>query len=168
MNSFGHPVPRVAGRLQRGGSEARAVTVRTAFTDAADTWEIDLTRAYDVPELERLTRTFVFSRAGGGRLEIRDHVVFRTPQAFGSALIMRPDQKWEAAGADGCLVHGRAASVDVRWTASADGHAATVTMREEPVFGIVPEEGPKALRIGIDLAAPVREATLIQVVTPRP
>ena len=168
MNSFGHPVPRVAGRLQRGGSEARAVTVRTVFTDDADTWEIDLTSAYDVPELERLTRTFVFSRAGGGRLEIRDHVVFRTPQAFGSALIMRPDQKWEAAGADGCLVHGRAASVDVRWTASADGHAATLATREEPVFGIVPEEGPKALRIGIALAASVREATLIQVVTPRP
>ena len=57
-------------------------------------------------------------------------------------------------------------AVAVKWIASADGHAAMIATHEEPVFGIVPEEGPKAMRVGIDLAAPVREATLTLVITP--
>ncbi len=164
MNSFGHPVPRVAGRFQRGGSEARAVTIRADFTDENDTWEIDLTSAYDVPELERLRRTFTFSRSDGGRLEIRDHVVFHRPQTFGSALILDPALHHEAMEA-GCRVRGGTAAVTVRWRAKTDGTAGAVHVNEEPVFGIVPSEGPKALRIGLELAAPVREATLTVVVT---
>jgi hypothetical protein len=168
MNSFGHPVPRVAGRLQRDGAEARAVTVRTVFTDDIDVWEIDLTSAYDVPELEQLTRTFTFSRANGGRLEIRDRVTFRTPQIFGSALILSPDQRRETMDTGSCRVHGKTTHVHVSWIAIADGRTEAAAVKEEPVFGIVPEEGAKAVRIGLDLAAPAREATLTVVITPRP
>lgn len=164
MNSFGHPVPRVAGRLQRDGADARAVTVRTEFTDAVDIWEIDLTAAYDAPELKRLTRTFTFSRAAGGRLEIRDHVVFRTPQTFGSALVVGVDRRHEAMNA-GCRVQGKASAATVRWNAESDAPTEGIRVNEDQVFGIVPAEGPKAVRIGLELASPVREATLTIVVS---
>jgi hypothetical protein len=64
-------------------------------------------------------------------------------------------------------VHGKTTHVNVSWTAIADGRTEAATVKEEPVFGIIPEEGPKALRIGIDLATPAREATLTVVITPR-
>lgn len=166
MNSFGHPVPRVAGTLQRGGSHARAVTIHTDFTNAADVWEIDLTTAYDVPDLVRLTRTFTFSRENGGRLVIRDHVIFRTPQTFGSALIVKTDQRSEPL-AGGLLVRGTRSAVNVRWHAEADNAPAATLAQDEPVFGIVVSEGPKATRLGLNLTAPVREATLTVIITPQ-
>jgi hypothetical protein len=63
LNSFGHAVPVVAGKLQRPGAEARAVVLRTDFTDQADTLVLDIRSAYAVSELQKLERTFVFQRA---------------------------------------------------------------------------------------------------------
>ena len=67
LNSFGHPVPRVAGQLQRMGRGAIAKVVKTEFTDAADTLVLDLSAGYKVDELKKLERTFVFSRGAAGR-----------------------------------------------------------------------------------------------------
>jgi len=39
-------------------------------------------------------------------------------------------------------------------------------MGEEPVHGIVPDQPPKGLRLGFDLAAPASEATIRTVITP--
>ncbi|MDR1282553.1 MAG: heparinase II/III-family protein [Opitutaceae bacterium] len=162
MNSFGHPVPRVAGQLQRTGSDARAVTLHTDFTDRADTWEIDLTSAYDVPALERLTRTFVFTRADGGRLEIVDRVRFKPgqPQTFGTALVLLPGQKKEKATASGF----RVGPVEISWSADADTTARLLS--EDPVHGIVPGQPPRGTRLGLDFVSPVSEATLHLLVVP--
>ncbi|AHF90404.1 heparinase [Opitutaceae bacterium TAV5] len=165
LNSFGHPVPRVAGKLQRTGAAAKGVTVRTDFMDTADTWEIDLTSAYDVPGLERLTRTFVFSRTEGkngrGWLEITDRVRFRAgtaPQAFGTALILRRGQ--ERSGIDEqnhrFVVREGKAAVRVFYEAE----NGTVVIREERIHGIVPDRPPVGTRVGIDFTAPVHEAAI--------
>ncbi|EIP98854.1 Heparinase II/III-like protein [Opitutaceae bacterium TAV1] len=165
LNSFGHPVPRVGGKLQRTGAAAKAVAVRTDFTDTADTWEIDLTSAYDVPGLERLTRTFVFSRTEGkngrGWLEITDRVRFRAgtaPQAFGTALILRRGQ--ERSGIDEqnhrFVVREGKAAVRVFYEAE----NGTVVIREERIHGIVPDRPPVGTRVGIDFTAPVHEAAI--------
>jgi len=45
LNSFGHPVPRVAGQLQETGAKAAARVLKTDFTDAADTLVLDLSAA---------------------------------------------------------------------------------------------------------------------------
>jgi hypothetical protein len=163
MNSFGHPVPVVAGQGQRTGREARGVTVRTEFTDERDVWELDLTSAYDVPKLERLTRTFVFTRAGGGSLEISDHVRFREPQSFGSALILPPKRDWEQTPESGLLVRTDRAALRVRY--STDAPTALV-LTTAPIHGIVPDRPAKGTRIGIDFVEPVREATLRMLITP--
>jgi hypothetical protein len=164
MNSFGHPVPRVAGQLQRTGSAARAVTVSHEFSDTRDVWEIDITSAYDVPELERLTRTFIFDRTASGSLEIIDRVTFKetsSPQAFGTAIILRPNQKYETTTPNALRVYAGNTSADVAlevsWTAiSANG--AKVILKEEPVYGIIPGRPPKGIRIGFDFEEPVKEA----------
>jgi len=96
INSFGHPVPRVAEQLQRTGREARAVVLQTAFTEAADTLVLDLRAAYKVPGLKKLERTFVYSREGGGSLTVTDEVAFNSPQAFETAMITFG--KWRQTG----------------------------------------------------------------------
>ncbi len=166
MNSFGHSVPRVAGKLQSTGEKARAATVRTEFTPERDLWEIDLTSAYAVPELTRITRTFIFDRAGGGSLEIIDQASFTSPQAFGVAFALLPAQRWIEDGAGGYLVEGGAGRVRVVVTSAAE-----LVRAEEPVRGIVPDAPAKGLRIGFDLARPaasVRIRTLITPVTVSP
>ncbi|MDR1281421.1 MAG: heparinase II/III-family protein [Opitutaceae bacterium] len=169
-NSFGHPVPRVAGQLQRTGKDAQAITVRTEFTDTHDLWEQDLTSAYQVPELERLTRTFIFTRANGGRLEIIDHAKFTTPQTVGNAIVLdlAPAARQTCApeGKNALRVHRGRQSLLVSINAIADGVDVSPSVNEEPVFGIIPDRPPRATRIGFDLPSPATEATLRLVITP--
>jgi hypothetical protein len=183
MNSFGHPVPLVAGKLQLSGADARAVTVRNEFTDTTDLWEIDITSAYapDVPALEKLTRTFLYTRSAAdapqGRVEIIDRIKFRDgqPRSFGTALVFRPRQTWSAlpaaglsAGRSGLRVRAPSGntSLDVFWQAQADGHDVALTQGEDAVIGIVPEQGSKGTRLGLDLPAPATRATLHITILP--
>ena len=91
LNSFGHAVPRVAGQLQRTGALAKARVLRTDFTDERDTFSIDIASAYDVPELTKLERTFVYSRDGKGSLEVIDDVAFLSPEKYETALVTYGD-----------------------------------------------------------------------------
>lgn len=163
MNSFGHPVPRVAGRLQRTGAEARGVTVRTEFTDERDLWELDMTRVYEAPGLERLTRTFIYTRGMGGRLEVVDRVRFGAPKAFGTALILRPDQTWERTAENRLLIQGKGAAVEVVYEA---GWGRVLTTGTAPIHGIVPDMPARGTRIGFDLKEPATEAVIRLTITP--
>ncbi|MDB6093239.1 MAG: Heparinase [Verrucomicrobia bacterium] len=87
LNSFGHPVPRVAGKLQEAGPEWRTKVLVKEFTDATDRVVFDLRTAYDVPTLRKLEREFIFDRRGEGSVTIIDRVEFISPAAFESALI---------------------------------------------------------------------------------
>jgi len=112
LNSFGHPVPRVAGTLQRSGGSARGKIIRTDFTDATDTLILDLRSAYKVTGLEKLERTFAYSRKGSGSLTVVDEVAFAQPQAFETALVTLGE--WERAGDDAIVVRWRAKAVRVQ------------------------------------------------------
>ncbi|MCC7476360.1 MAG: heparinase II/III family protein [Pirellulales bacterium] len=98
LNSFGHSVPRVAGKLQSAGFEAKAILQRREEKKNQDTIVLDLARAYDVPELVRLERTFVFNRSGRGSLKVVDEVEFLAPQTFEVALITFEPWELESAG----------------------------------------------------------------------
>ena len=87
LNSFGHAVPVIAGKLQKAGADARGVILETNFTDAADTFKLDFRSAYAVPELQKLDRTFVFQRGETPSLEVRDEVKFSAPEKFETALV---------------------------------------------------------------------------------
>ena len=99
MNSFGHSVPVVAGKLQRPGRQAAAKVLRTDFSDDADTLALDLKACYDVPELEQLERTFVYSRQARGRLTVTDDIKYMSPEAFETAILTFADFEKDGANA---------------------------------------------------------------------
>ncbi|MGD9498383.1 MAG: heparinase II/III family protein, partial [Armatimonadota bacterium] len=91
LNSFGHPVPVVAGQLQRTGREAAAEVLASEFRDERDTLTLDLRAAYEVEGLQRLERSFVYDRAGAGSLTVTDTVEFAQPRSFETPLITNGD-----------------------------------------------------------------------------
>ena len=159
LNSFGHPVPRVAGKLQRPGRDAAAKILKTDFTDAADTLQIDIASAYPVKELQKLVRTFVFSREGAGSLKVTDEVEFRGPQEFGAALVTF--SKWKKLGPNRLVIGEGAEAVDVTIDAG------NVPFRIEPTE--IKEDLPGKqvpVRLGIELERPVQKATLSVTIRP--
>jgi len=159
LNSFGHPVPRIAGQLQQTGRHARANVLRTDFTDAADTLVLDIRSAYRVPQLKKLHRTFVYSRAGAGSLTVRDEAAFSKPTAFETALITLG--KWKQAGRDAIVVTDGGQSLRVAIdTGGAAYDIQAVRIKEDVRTPTLPT------RIGIALKAPAAEATVTLTITP--
>ena len=72
MNSFGHPVPEIGGHLQLDASKIKVNVLSHELSDAKDSITIDMTNAYDIPELKQVKRTLVHDRAGNGSVEITD------------------------------------------------------------------------------------------------
>ena len=86
LNSYAHPVPRVAGRLQGTGRAFAAKEMRRSFTSARDTVTLDLTAGYACPALKSLTRTFTYERATR-RLRVTDSVTFLKPSDFDDPVV---------------------------------------------------------------------------------
>lgn len=160
LNSFGHAVPRVAGKLQETGRQAAAKILKTDFTEGADTLAMDIRSCYAVKDLETLTRTFVFSRQGRGSLTVTDAVKFSHPERFGTAMITI--SKWRELS-PGRLEIGEGPD-GVQVTISTDG----------PKFGLEPEEIHEDLhghivpiRLGIELSEPVAAASITVRIEPK-
>ncbi len=156
LNSFGHPVPVVAGALQRTGRDARGEVLASDFTDAADTLSLDIAAAYDVPELEELTRTFVYSREGLGSLTVTDRVRFESPQEFGSAFLIRGQWQRDDDGAITVLDLDQAVRVTIETTG---GEVAIADELIEEDAAVHPT------RVGISFAEPVQEASISLTIT---
>ncbi|HUV97214.1 MAG TPA: hypothetical protein VMV98_07070 [Acidobacteriaceae bacterium] len=73
LNSFGHPVPEVDGHLQLDATKVQAPILSTHFTPEEDSISIDITAAYNDPNLKKLVRTMHYSRKNGGSVEIEDN-----------------------------------------------------------------------------------------------
>jgi len=159
INSFGHPVPRVAGRLQRTGRSAAGKVLNTEFTDRADTLVLDISAAYDVKPLKKLVRTFVFSRQDRGGLTVIDEVELDGPQSFGTALITF--SKWKRLSPNRLLVGEGAAAVQVEISAEGGAFEIQSEQIKEDLHG-----GRLPVRIGIELKQPVTEAKITIRITP--
>jgi hypothetical protein len=159
LNSFGHPVPRVAGRLQRTGAKARAKVLGTEFTAEADTLALDIRPAYAVPSIETLHRTFVYSRKGAGSLTVRDEIVLAAPETFETALITFGHWKRRGPGA----LEIRDGERGVRVRLAVDGGPFDVAAEEihEDV-----RAGRPPTRIAVRLARPVKKAAVTATITP--
>ena len=83
LNSYGHPVPVVGGKLQGTGADFKAKVVSKDLSGKVQTVVLDLTGAYSVPELKSLTRTFAYDRAQR-TFTVTDKVAFLRPSAFES------------------------------------------------------------------------------------
>lgn len=86
LNSFGHPVPVVAGHLQADATRLHPRVTGACFTDGGEEITLDLKSAYHVPELRRLVRTLSYARAGQGGVVITDDFVFTRPMTFAEGL----------------------------------------------------------------------------------
>jgi len=57
LNSYGHPVPEIDGKLQLEATRVHPTVVSTHFTDDKDSIVMDITPAYDVANLKKVLRT---------------------------------------------------------------------------------------------------------------
>ncbi len=159
LNSFGHAVPVVAGQLQRTGADARAVVLRTKFTDQADTLVLDIRSAYGVPELQKLERMFVFRRASTTSLTVRDEVAFTEPKSFTSALVTWG--QWKQVSKNELLVSDGDAAVRVKIETGGLPFTVSAETLDEDVHSPA-----KPVRIGIALSSPVRVAEVTLAISP--
>ena len=155
-NSFGHPVPVVAGRLQETGTEYRAKIVDHSFSYERDTLTLDLSGAYKVPELTRLDRTFKFDRKAW-TVTVTDHVEFSSPCAFSVPIISRTAVEALPDGAS-FLLRGKFSALKATVTASAPW----TLVRED----IPNPQRVEPIRLGIDFNEPVTSAEVTVVYHP--
>lgn len=159
LNSFGHPVPLVNGKLQLTGRQAYGRVVREDFTDNSDTIVLDISSAYDVPELKKLQRKFVYSRQGQGSLTVTDEVVFSKPCDFGTALITF--DKWQQLSDSSLMIRDqdKALRIDIEVT-GADFKIQPETIEEDLSGRRLPT------RLGINLTKPVLRAEVCLIIKP--
>jgi hypothetical protein len=86
LNSYGHPVPVIGGKLQIDATKAKPVVLSTSFSADHDQFVINMAPAYAVPSLEALTRTMDYSRSGSGQVVITDEATFTAPTTFEDAM----------------------------------------------------------------------------------
>jgi hypothetical protein len=159
LNSFGHPVPRIAGQLQREGRQSAAKVLKTEFTDRADTFVLDIKSSYAVKALQKLERTFVFSREGSGSVHVTDEVEFDSPQTFETALITFA--KWRLAAPNRLVVGESPEAVEV----AIDTGGAAFRVDAQPIKEDLPG-GRNPTRLGIVLSEPVAKAKVQLTITP--
>jgi hypothetical protein len=159
LNSLGHPVPRVAGTLQRRGRKAQGRVVKTDFTDERDTLVLDIQSAYAVKALKSLQRTFVYSRQGAGSLTVTDAVSFDSPQEFETALITLG--QWREMDDGSLLIADHDQAVRVELDAEAGDLEVAATTLEADV-----RTRRQPTRIAIRFTKPVRDASITTTITP--
>ena len=157
LNSYGHSVPLVGGKLQSTGTTAVAELVRREFGEAEDLVTYDLSSAYDLPHLTRLQRTFRRSHDPSG-LTVEDEVEFAKPTAFGTALVTFA--KWRQIESDAVLVYDGDEAVRINLSVEGGPFEISAEQIEEDVR----VEGYPT-RIGINLQEPAEQATIQTIIT---
>lgn len=157
LNSFGHPVPVIAGQLQIDATKARPVVLSTSFSPDKDEFKIDFKSSYSVPELQSLTRTMDYTRTGDGEIVISDDVTLSSAQTFEDAL----------------ETHGEWKQVDARTLMLTIGKASLLVTIETPDgFTVKPEQvqemGVTFTRLGLALNKPISSGTVRMTFKPAP
>jgi hypothetical protein len=147
LGSYGHPVALIAGKEQRTGAEAQAKILGTDFTPNKDIIRMDLSSAYEVPELKKLTREFSYFRSKNEKLQISDEFEFSSPQLFETALITR--LKWRQISANQLILEGKNENLQVTVTSPNGGFS----IKSEDINE---ENGIPYTRLGLRLDKPVR------------
>ena len=157
LGSYGHPVPLVAGMQQRPGAEARAKILKADFTDQEDIFLMDISSAYGVPDLKKLTREFKYFRGSTETLRISDEFEFATPQTFESALITRC--KWKKISPNQLMVEGKTEKLLVTIT-SPQG---SFSVESEDISE---EKGEPYTRLAFRLTNPVEAGKFVMEFSP--
>jgi hypothetical protein len=78
LNSFGHPVPEIDGKFQLEATTVHPTVVSTNFSGQQDSIVMDITPAYNDPNLKKLLRTMNYFRSSGS-VEITDDFDLNAP-----------------------------------------------------------------------------------------
>jgi hypothetical protein len=159
LNSFGHPVPLVNGKMQLKGDAAKAVVLKNSFSREADTIVFDIKSAYEVPGLTKLTRTFIYSRKRKGSLVVIDEFAFDSPKQFGNAFITFSKYHKDKKG--WITVHEGDKSVKILL----DAGGKAFQINEEVLKEDLPIK-KYPLRIGIDLRKPAKTGFIKLTISP--
>lgn len=152
LNSYGHPVPVVAGQHQGTGRKFEAKVVKADFADGRDEIIYDLAKGYNAPGLMSLVRRIVLDRAGGA-ITIEDAVEFAEPSEFEVPYVTYRDYVKDDAARHFVFRHpdgGRSLALDVE-------SSAPVVFRDEKIEnpGL-----PTVTRLGFSFAEPAKTAAL--------
>ena len=112
LSSYGHPVPLVNGICQKPGADAKAREFNLDYQVDKDAWTIDISSAYDVPELMFLTRTFAYDRSKNGEVTVFDRFGFKEPCSFETAITT--NCKWEKINDNTLRITGKNETVYVK------------------------------------------------------
>lgn len=127
IGSYGHPVPLVAGKEQIAGASAQAKILKTDFSEKSDVIKMDITSAYNVPELKTITREFSYSRTTPEKLQISDVVEFSSPQFYETAVITRA--KWRQIAPDKLILEGKSEKLLI----SISGSLGNISVKNEEI-----------------------------------
>lgn len=159
INSYGHDVPLVAGKLQSTGQAFAARVLAADFTAATDHLVLDLAGGYQVPTLTSLHRDFRLTRGPEPVLVVTDTVAFKTPEAFGTALVTLGT--WHQDGPNALILGDDNGRVRVE----VDATGGKLRLAAEPLPERIPGGG-QVTRIGVDLDAPVTSGEITMRITP--
>ncbi|MDO4629509.1 MAG: hypothetical protein Q4C70_10030 [Planctomycetia bacterium] len=162
LNSWGHNVPVVAGKLQNPGRQYEATVLETDFNEKSERLLLDLKKAYTVTECETLTREFVYSREKV-QFSVTDAVKFSSPQSFETALVTI--QSWKRDG--NSVIFGEDENaVRAEIVVKVDGKVTDEWTLEEAGFEADFKARDVARRLGVKLNSPVKNATIRVTYTP--
>ncbi len=150
LASFGHSVPLIAGKQQIEGPSAEARILTKCFTESKDVMKMDLSSAYKIEGLNKLTREFIFNRNSFLFLEVIDDFVFSEPADFETAIITRAN--WEIVNKNQILLKRNNQKV---WV-NIDAYGADFEINNEEIT----EKGQPYVRLAIKL----REKTVRGIV----
>ena len=97
LNSFGHPVPRINGTLQKTGSEARADVLEFEQNGNTAVYTLDISSAYAGSGAEKVIRRYEYTRAGQetpNRLTVTDTVTFESDAALAADFPLITFENW--------------------------------------------------------------------------
>ncbi|MFR9620887.1 MAG: hypothetical protein SNH63_06695 [Rikenellaceae bacterium] len=152
-SSWGHPVPRINGELQRSGLDARGSVIKTKFEDGRDMARLDLIESYGVEPLKRLEREVVNDKGGKGEITVVDTFAASEAVAFGTAIMVNVE--YEIKGNTIILNTG---NFKVRVDVSAKG--GKIEIRDEVVPVEKLRSGRKSYRIGVDFVEPLKSGSI--------
>ena len=162
INSYGHPVPVLAGQQLKPGAPYAASVVNTQFTDAKDSVTLDLTKGYASPLLKQFTRQYDYQRSQAGAVTITDKVTFNGEQTYQNPLITLGTYTVAKPGV--LLVSRRHETVQVEIDTA--GQPYTVT--DEVLPQILKSGSYHVRRIAITLDKPVKDALVTLRITAVP
>ena len=159
LNSYGHPVPKIAGELQKTGAAYKGKILKNEFSAKSDRFDIDLSGAYECTKdwPGAIVRETHFNRAKS-RLTLVDRLNSRKNAPFESAIVTYADVQKGS--------NGKTLLLEMK---SKDGKKSVTVKVEIGVKGgdwyleeeLIENPGRRtAKRIAVVFDKPVKEATI--------